>query len=166
MNRQLKIVISTIILGSLFFDNVASAGPADPMHTMTLRSVISEASNVTSYQFGAGLGVSSAAGGNRTVSQPSISEVTITRYVDADSPLYFRALTKRDPIGDVIIEDGDLSMELKDVIISGYSVSAAASANPRKGPQSESISLNFTRIIYSVAGGTACFDLQNSEVDC
>jgi len=169
MNSHLKIVASTVIFGSWFALSVASAAPAapaDPMRTINLHSDLLGDSAIASYQWGAGLGVSSPRGGNRTVSEPSVSEVIITRYVDATSPLFFNALTRGVPIGTVVISDGALSMELQQVIISGYSLSASDSATPRQGPQAESISLNFTRVIYSVDDGAACYDLADNEPDC
>lgn len=92
--------------------------------------------------------------------------MTLTRYVDAASPLFYNALTRGNPIGTVVITDGALSLELREVIISGYSLSASDSATPQQGPQSESISLNFTRVIYSVDDGGACYDLADNNPAC
>lgn len=166
MNRHVKVFTSTVVFGSWFAINVASAAPATPNRTIILQSDTLGNSSVSSYQIGAGLGVSSPRGGDRTVSEPSVSELTLTRYTDSASPLFFRALTTGDPIGDVVITDGALSMELQNVIISGYSLSASDTASPQQSPQVEAISLNFTRIIYSVAQGVTCYDLEENQVGC
>lgn len=163
MNKRSIIVTLAVIFGAWFAINVASAAPK---HTISLHSDSLGDSNINSYQFGAGLGVGSPRGGDRTVSEPSLSEVTISRYTDETSPLFFHALTTGSPIGDMVITDGALSMELRDVIISGYSLSASDSATPKQGLQNESISLNFTRVIFSVANGTACFDRGDNNPDC
>jgi len=166
MNSQLKFVACTVVLGSMFAINVASAAPANPNHTINLHSELLGDSNITTYQWGAGIGVSSQSGGNRTVSVPSVSELTLTRYVDSISPLFFNALTSGDPIGTVVISDGALTIELREVIISGYSLSASDGATPQQNPRAESISLNFTRVIYSVDDGSACYDLATNVSAC
>lgn len=101
-----------------------------------------------SCQWGAGLGVSSARGGNRTSSEPSVSEITATKTIDKSSEGLFKALLKGDPVGKGTISftaatKGEsvayLVLELEDVIISGYSISSGGDI------PSESLSLNFTK---------------------
>ena len=103
-----------------------------------------------SFQWGAGLGVSSARGGNRTSSEPSVSEITATKVLDKSSEGLFKALLKGEPVGKGTISftaasKGEsvayVTLELEDVIISGYSMSSGGGdAMP-----SESLSLNFTK---------------------
>jgi type VI secretion system secreted protein Hcp len=103
---------------------------------------------LTSCQWGAGLGVSSARGGNRTSSEPSVSEITASKTIDKSSEGLFKALLKGDPVGKGTISftaatKGEsvayLVLELEDVIISGYSISSGGDI------PSESLSLNFTK---------------------
>jgi len=107
----------------------------------------------SSFQYGVGRGVTSGAGGQkRESSNPSISEITVTKQFDvASSGLYedslagtfntkvefkFSSTTK----GKV---DTFLAYELTDCGVSGYSLSSGGD-NP-----TESISLNFTKIMIS-----------------
>lgn len=131
----------------------------------------------TSLAYGVGRGVSSGAGGQqRESSNPSISEITISKAFDVASPgLYedalagtfntkvefkFTATTK----GKV---DTFLAYELSECGVSGYSLTTGGD-NP-----SESISLNFTKIMVSPspldnagtpkAGAKVTYDLAKLE---
>jgi type VI secretion system secreted protein Hcp len=106
-----------------------------------------------SFQIGVGRGVTSGAGGQkRESSAPSISEVTITKNFDvASSGLFNDAVagtfntkvevkfttTSKDHV------ETFLAYELTDCGVSGYSVTSGGD-NP-----SESLSLNFTKILFS-----------------
>lgn len=107
----------------------------------------------SSFQFGVGRGVSSGAGGaSREGSNPSISEVTVTKIFDVASPkLYQDALagtfnTKVDLKFTTTTKntvDTFLHYELTDCGVSGYSLSTGGD-NP-----TESLSLNFSKVVVS-----------------
>lgn len=110
---------------------------------------------LTSFQWGAGLGVGSARGGDRTTSEPSVSEITTTKSLDKSSEGLFKALLKGDPVGKGTISftaatKGETvayaTLELEEVIISGYSMSSGGDF------PTESISLNFTKFDWSFTG--------------
>jgi len=112
---------------------------------------------LSSFQWGAGLGVSSARGGDRTTSEPSVSEITGTKVTDKSSERFFKALLKGDPVGDTEVAftaavKGEsvayLTVKLSDVIVSGYSVSHGGGSEM----PSESVSLNFTKFDWSFTG--------------
>lgn len=106
-----------------------------------------------SFQYGVGRGVSSGAGGSqREGSEPSISEIVITKHYDKASPgLYQDALAgtfnKKVEIKMTATTknkvDTYLAFELTDCGVSGYSASTGGE-NP-----SESISLNFTKVMVT-----------------
>lgn len=113
---------------------------------------------MTSFQFGAGLGVGSPRGGDRSVSEPSISEIVVTREADATSPVLFGYLTKAVILPEVdlvgTLADGTtVDYELTDVILTGVSTSSGG-----KG-FSESVTLNFTRITMGAGGNSWTYDL-------
>ena len=108
---------------------------------------------LNSFQLGVGRGVTSGAGGQqRESSNPSISEVSVTKVFDVASPgLYEDALAGA---FDTKVEikftsttknkvDTFLSYELTNCGVSGYSLSSGGD-NP-----SESLSLNFTKIMVT-----------------
>ncbi len=85
-----------------------------------------------SFQWGAGLGVSSARGGDRTTSEPSVSEITFSKDTDKSTEKFFKALLKGDPIGDAEVSFtaamkgksvAYLTLKLEKVIVSGWSIS-------------------------------------------
>ena len=113
---------------------------------------------LTSFQWGAGVGVSSARGGSRTTSEPSVSEITGTKTTDKSSELLFKALLKGEPVGKGLISFTAASkgesvayatLEIEDIIISGFSMSTGGDF------PSESLSLNFTKFDWSFTGRDA-----------
>jgi type VI secretion system secreted protein Hcp len=109
-----------------------------------------------SFQWGAGLGVGSPRGGDRTTSEPSVSEITASKVIDKSSEGLFKALLKGDPVGKGTISFTAASkgesiafatLQLEDIIISGYSISSGGSDLP-----TESLSLNFTKFDWSYTG--------------
>jgi type VI secretion system secreted protein Hcp len=103
---------------------------------------------LSSFQWGAGVGVGSPRGGNRTTSEPSVSEITASKTLDKSSEGLFKALLKGEPVGKGTISftaasKGEsvayLTLELDEVIISGFSVSSGGDV------PSESLSLNFSK---------------------
>ena len=131
---------------------------------------------LNSFQWGAGLGVGSARGGDRTTSEPSVSEITASKQLDKASELLFKNLLmgetiKKGTISFVAASKGEsvayASLQLEDVIISGYSQSSGGDF------PSESISLNFAKFDWSFTGrddvqaGTAThliYDLATNKV--
>ena len=109
---------------------------------------------VGSFQFGVGRGISTPVGGaaDRESSAPSISEVIVTKVMDAASTELFKQSTagadgKKVEI--CFISTGDpgttyAQYTLEDTLISGYSVSSGGDR------PSESISLNFTKVMFEM----------------
>lgn len=107
--------------------------------------------DVSSLQFGVGRAISTPSGraANRESSEPSISEITMTRELDKSSPkLFIEAVTGK--VGRKVqidfVSTGSpgniyLTYTLTDTMVSGYSVSANGNDRP-----TESISLNFAKI--------------------
>ena len=113
---------------------------------------------VTSFSFGAGIGVGSPRGGDRTNSEPSVSEIVSTKQTDKSSEMLFKYLLLGENIGKALISFTAASkgesvayatLELSDVIISGFSMSSGGDI------PSESISLNFTKFDWSFTGRDA-----------
>lgn len=107
---------------------------------------------VGSLQFGIGRGISTPAGAtaNREASEPSVSEVTVTKMLDGSSPKLFTesatgAAGKKVEIHLVSTgSPGNTYVEytLTNALISAYSLSSGGDR------PSESISINFTKIEF------------------
>jgi len=111
---------------------------------------------VNSFQFGVGRGITSAASSSadREASAPSVSEIVVTKVLDAASTNLFRASLfgegKTVKI-DFCKTDKDklepyLQIELTDTLVSGLSLSSGGDR------PTESVSLNFTKITYNNIG--------------
>jgi type VI secretion system secreted protein Hcp len=108
--------------------------------------------DISSMQFGIGRGISTPSGStaNREASEPSVSEVTVTKTMDNSSPYLFTesatgAAGKKVEIHLVSTgSPGNTYAEytLTNALISGYSVSTGGDR------PSESLSINFTKIEY------------------
>ncbi|WP_299594509.1 type VI secretion system tube protein Hcp [uncultured Microbulbifer sp.] len=107
---------------------------------------------VDSFSFGVGRGISMEAGAvaNREATRPSLSEVTVSKRIDAASGGLFKSSVTGDEGVKVeihVVQTGANSVEkfavytLEDVLISSYSISASAGGAP-----AESISLSFAKI--------------------
>lgn len=106
---------------------------------------------VHSMQWGVGRGISSGVGGGskREASAPSVSEITVTKSMDAISPLMLKEaiggdakevkidMTQTDASGKHIAYQKYI---LTNTLISGYSISSGGDR------PSESLSLNFTKV--------------------
>lgn len=107
---------------------------------------------VDSFNFGVGRGISMEAGAmaNREATRPSLSEITLSKRIDAASGGLFKSSVSGDEGVKVeihVVQTGANSVEkyavytLEDAIISSYSISASAG-----GPPQESLSLSFAKI--------------------
>lgn len=124
----------------------------------TTDSKFKEEVEVASFQWGAGVGVSNAQGGDRTTSTASVSEITVTKQVDKASEHLFKSLLKGEDVGKAVVSfvassKGEsvayATLTLEDVIISGFSMSSAGDI------PTESLSLNFTKFDWSFTGRDA-----------
>ena len=112
---------------------------------------------LSSFQWGVGRGIGSPIGGSgdREASAPSVSEIVVTKVSDKTSPGLLKDFFDATDIPEIDISFVNLAKNgqsgvvyakyvLSNVILSGYSVSSGGDR-----PQ-ESLSLNFTKIQYSV----------------
>ena len=128
----------------------------DPIKGSVTDSKFKEQIELQSFQWGAGVGVSSARGGDRTTSEPSVSEITASKALDKSSEGLFKQLLMGEPVAKGTISftaaiKGEsvayAVLELEDVIVSAYSQTSGGNDLP-----AESISLNFTKFVYSFSG--------------
>jgi type VI secretion system secreted protein Hcp len=112
---------------------------------------------LSSFQWGVGRGIGSAARSDtgRESSEPSISEITVTKLMDIASNKLFQDATGGDLSAEVTLKftattkdtvTTFLTYVLSNTGLSGYSLSSGGD-NP-----SESLSLNFTKIMITYSG--------------
>jgi type VI secretion system secreted protein Hcp len=124
----------------------------DPIKGSVTDSKFKDQIELTSFQWGAGIGVGSPRGGDRTTSEPSVSEITASKKLDKASEGLFKQLLMGDSVAKGTISftaaiKGEsvayAVLDLEDVIISSYSQSSGGDF------PTESISLNFAKFVYS-----------------
>ena len=105
-----------------------------------------------SMQFGVGRTISQTGGGDRETSNPSFSELTLTKEMDKSSPLLFFEAIAGSSLGKATLEltqtgtEGSqtyLKLELEEAIVSSYSTSSEGER------PAETFALNFTKIAYT-----------------
>lgn len=138
-----------------------------------VKGSVTEANHVdwvelSSFQWGLGRGVSQVVGSShdREVSAPSISEVVVTKNFDKASNSLFQAAIGADDEtckihfcrSDKGVIETFWEIELSNTLISGWSVSSGGDR------PSESISLNFSKIISSVKTADVSGDTSSARV--
>jgi type VI secretion system secreted protein Hcp len=115
--------------------------------------------DIQSFSFGVGRGITTRTGRaqNRESSEPSLSDISITKELDSSSVLLCQEATVGKDGKTVKVDfcrtdkEGTpyLQIILSEVLISGYSTSSGGDRT------SESITLNYTKIEYNETGGNA-----------
>ncbi len=108
--------------------------------------------DVGSLQWGMGRAISTPSGStaNREASEPSVSEVSITKQMDAASPLFFTeactgAIGKKVEIH--LVSTGNPGNTYAEYVLTNALVSAYSTSSGGDRP-SESISISFTKVEY------------------
>lgn len=115
---------------------------------------------VHSFQWGVGRAIGTAARGleSREANEPSISEVVVTKRMDKSSPKLFQDAVAGDLSTDVKFKfttttkdkvETYLEFELQNTGLSGYSMSSGGDM------PTESLSLNFSKVLWSYSGKDA-----------
>lgn len=128
---------------------------ADPIKGDVTSEGFTDQIELQSFQWGAGLGVDSARGANRTASEPSVSEIVVSKQTDKASDGLFKQLLSGKTLAKVVVSftrsseakiETYLAIELSDVFISGWTQSSGGDR------PTESVSLNFAKFTFSSTG--------------
>ena len=120
---------------------------------------------IDTVQFGVGRGISMEPGNlaNREATKPTISEVSLTKFVDnATISLFTEAIAGAagKTVKIKFVQTGTdklteyMCYELTDCLVSGYNISASSEGNP-----SENVTLSFSKITVNFSG----FDATNTS---
>jgi type VI secretion system secreted protein Hcp len=99
-------------------------------------------SNTSSVLPGAGGGAGKA----------EFQDVSLVRNIDAQSPLFFRAVSTGQHLGTVVIATTGLNITLTEVLISSYAIGTGDDV------PTEKITMAYRKIKYTVGGVSFCFD--------
>jgi len=117
---------------------------------------------ILAWSWGASMPPSSGiGGGGGGASKVSFQELSIVRYTDKFSPQLLQSLAVGGTLPSVILSSGDVEIKLEMALITSY---APSGTSERNTALTEGITFAFAKVVYSVNGATACFDLSKGEV--
>ena len=90
-------------------------------------------------------------------------DLSITRAIDGQSPLFFRVVARGEHLPTVTLVDGPTTITLTNVLITGYSTGDTPPGN--SVTRLENISFAFEKAVYTVNGVTACFNF-SAQTSC
>lgn len=161
-------LMAAVAVGGVAF-HPGSARAAAPLSGGSITVEIAELDVIFaahSFQFGLGRGVANPGGGlPREASAPSVSEITISKPWDPATAVLLIEAVNPDPLArvdfrfadDKKVEFGRIRIE--DVFVSGSSLSHGGAP----GSTSESLSLNFTRIMVDFQGEHFGWDITEGK---
>jgi type VI secretion system secreted protein Hcp len=115
---------------------------------------------VAAWAWGASNSGTSGGGTGAGSGKATIQELSITRFVDGQSPLFSKTVAMGDHLPTVTLVDGSTTIMLTDVMITGYSTEDSPPGNT--GTRSENITFNFAKVGYTVNGVTTCFNFASN----
>jgi type VI protein secretion system component Hcp len=134
----------------------ALAAPLPSVGTLTIPAPFGS-SPVVAWSWGASNSGTTHEGGGGGVGKANIQDLSITRYADGQSPLFFNAVARGQHLATVVLVDGSTTITLTEVLISSYST--GDSPDSKTATRTENITFNFAKISYTVNGVTTCFDI-------
>ena len=112
-------------------------------------------SPILAWSWGASNSGTSHTGGGGGSGMANIQDVSLTRFTDAQSPLFFQAVATGATIASVVLTTGPVTMTLENVLVTSFSTGGSGEKS-----MTENITLNFAKVTYSVGGVSAGFDYQ------
>ena len=148
---------STLIATAITANGAAVAEITGPS-TLTTANGTSE---VLAWSWGASQSGSFHTGGGGGEGKANFQDIAITRLTDLQSPQFIQAVATGQFFGNVIIERGGLTIELiSPTLVSSYSLGGTSD---KRDPQVENITINFSKVKFTVEGTETCWDVVQNE---
>lgn len=152
-NSALALVLSG--LGSIALAEVS--GPI----TLSVPDITAAETEVLAWSWGASNSSTLFIGGGGGAGKANFQDISITRYSDAQSPLFLGAVAQGRVLQEVTLRRDGLEVRLEQALVSSYSVGGV---NEKKALQTENISINFAKVCFTAAGSDRfCFDVARNE---
>jgi len=150
-----RVVVAFSILALTAADTALAEPFVPPVGTVTLPSPFGS-SPVGAWSWGASNSGTVAGGGGGGAGKAFAQDLSITRFADGQSPLFFKVAARGEHLPTVALVDGPTTITLTDVLITGYSTGDSPPGN--NGTRTENITFNFAKVEYAVNGVTMCFN--------
>ncbi|MET0165320.1 MAG: type VI secretion system tube protein Hcp [Vicinamibacterales bacterium] len=138
----------------------ALAAPPSPtlptVGTLTISAPFGS-SPVLAWSWGASNSGTTNVGGGGGAGKANIQDLSLTRYADGQSPLFFNAVAKGQHLASVVLVAGSTTITLMDVLVASYST-GDSSPEGKPTTRTENITFNFAKITYTVNGVATCFN--------
>ena len=159
MNVTKHLAAASFALAVVATAGALAAPPVAPVGTITIPAPFGS-SPVLAWSWGASNSGSSHIGGGGGAGKVNMQDVSLTRYADGQSPLFFDAVARGQHLPTVVLVDGLMTITLTDVLVSSYSTGGFADGkDPKQTSPTENITFNFAKITYTVNGATKCFNI-------
>ena len=155
MNVTKHLAAASFVL-ALTAMTAALAAPLPSVGTLTIPDPFGS-SPVLAWSWGASNSGTTHEGGGGGAGKANIQDLSITRYADGQSPLFFKALAMGQHQPTVALVDGSTTIMLTEVLITSYSTGDSPDA--KNMTRTENITFNFAKITYTVNGVTTCFNI-------
>lgn len=156
-----KFVASTLMTVAMASGALAGPGNANPAAGAGANDSISlttefGTSAVLAWSWGVSNSGTTHTGGGGGAGKANFQDMSITRHTDGQSPSFVMAVASGQILETVTLVRGLLKFDLEDVLVTSYSVGSSDGNKPT--PQTENISLNFTKIKYTMGTTEFCYN--------
>jgi len=121
-------------------------------------------SSVLAWSWGASNSGTLGGGGGGGAGKANIQDLSLTRYADGQSPLFFNAVVKGQHLASVVLVDGSTTITLNGVLITSIST-GNGSPDGKPTPRTENITFTFGTVTYAVGGASICFN-PSTQTSC
>jgi type VI protein secretion system component Hcp len=140
-----------------------SAPSSTPVGTLTVSAPFGS-SPVLAWSWGASNSSTFGGGGGGGAGKASIQDLSLTRYADGQSPLFFNAVVRGQHLASVVLVDGSTTITLTGVLVTSYSA-GNGSPDGKSIPRTENITFTFGTVTYAVNGVSTCFN-PSTQASC
>ncbi len=156
MNKG-NIIITLLASSTLAFSSIALAKVEGPT-LLIINGNQQSATEVLSWSWGASNSSSyvGSIGSGGGAGKASFQDISLIRYSDGLSASFIHSLATGQHYPSIELARDGLSVLLENVIFSSYSVGGSIN---EKEPQSETLSLIFSQVTYSIDGSSYCFSI-------
>ena len=155
----MKMIHRVAVAFSILALTAAGVGLAEPfmppVGTLILPSPFGSLP-VGAWSWGASNSGTVAGGGGGGAGKVFAQDLSVTRFVDGQSPLFFKVTARGEHLPTVALVDGPTTITLTDVMITGYTTGNSPPGN--NNTRTENITFSFEKAVYTVNGVTTCFD--------
>ena len=133
--------------------------PSNPVGTLTIPAPFGS-SPVVAWSWGASNSGSAHVGGGAGAGKANVQDLSITRYADGQTPLFFLKVATGQHLDTVVLVDGSTTITLTNVLVASYSTGDSPDA--KNTTRTENITFNFAQVAYTVNGVTTCFEISTN----